>query len=537
MKTRYIYLILLFVAVFIIGSCEDRLEVDQMGTTAVEDFYLTDSDADEAIAAVYTQIRNFHFTWLFLQNMLSDDVTCGGGGRGDNPSLEQMNEYTFNPANSNISGMFSSLYSMIYSCNMVIDNVAGGTPVQNRAIAEAKTIRAFANFYLVTLWGTPPLVEHELAPSDYRQPNGDPAAFWELIERDLNEAISSNALPEKTSTTDKSVGARLSRQVAQTLLGKAYLWQEKFNEAASQFNAVVNAGKYALIDDYENMMRISQDFGPERMWEIVGLNDIANTWTGASSGIGNNMVGWRGDHMNMVGFFAGVHDIHYSGWGFSNATPEVYQAFVDMEGPDGFRLKSTMKTYQQVLDICPIPGLQMTVGSQGLYGHSGKFSWKYRVVRDEALEGGFGYAWHNNWIYMRYAEVLLLGAEAAIRSTPSDVNTALDYINQIRERAQLAPLVTVTIDDIKKEKRLELWAEGARFLDLQRWGEAAAALSGQGAKIPSFWGFKKDGVTDSITFPQSNSVYGYKTGKHEYLPFPEHEMLVNPNLTQNPGWN
>lgn len=536
MKTKYRYLTLILAAVFILVSCEDRLVIDQKGTTAVETFYKTDADAEEAIAAVYTQIRSLHFGWLLILNLLSDDVTCGGGGRGDNPSLEQMNEYTFNPANSNISGVFSALYSMIYRCNMVIDNVTGGTPVRNRAIAEAKTLRAFANFYLVTLWGTPPLVEHPLAPSEYRQPNGDPAAIWALIEKDLGEAINSNALPEKNSPTDKSIGARLSLQVAQTLLGKAYLWQNKFNEAASQFNAVVNAGKYSLITDYENLMRISQDFGPERMWEIVGLNDPANVMTGASSGIANNMLGWRGDHMNMAGFFAGLHDIHYSGWGFSNATPEVYRAFVDMEGPDGFRLSGTLKTYKQVLEICPIPGLELSVGPQGLYGHSGIFTWKYRVLRNEALEGGFGYAWHNNWTYMRYAEVLLLGAEASLRSTPSDVSTALDYINQIRERAQLSPLTTVTLDDIKKEKRLELWAEGARYLDLQRWGDAAQAMANQGAKIPSFWGFKKDGVTDSITFPQTNAVSGYKVGKHEFLPFPEHEILVNPNIVQNPGW-
>ncbi|HQG53775.1 MAG TPA: RagB/SusD family nutrient uptake outer membrane protein, partial [Bacteroidales bacterium] len=522
-------------------SCEDRLDISQPGTTAVEDFYKTDADAEEAIAAVYSQVRSMHFTWLFLQNLLSDDVTCGGGGRGDNPSLEQINEYTFNPANSNISGMFSSLYSMIYRCNMVIDNVTGGTPAQDRAIAEAKAIRAFANFYLVNLWGTPPLVLHQLAPSEYRQPNSNSADFWAQIEKDLTEAISSNALPEKSSPSDKSIGARISKQVAQALLGKAYLWQKKYNEAAAQFNAVVNSGKYELISDYENMYRVSQDLGPERMWEIIGLNDPANTWTGASSGITNNMLGWRGDHMNMMGYFFGMHDIHYGGWGFSNATPEVYQAFVEMEGPNGFRFKSTVKNYQDVLNICPYPNfygtdLRLTVGGQGLYGHSGVFTWKYRVLRNEALEGGYGYAWHCNWIYMRYAEVLLLGAEASLMSAPSDGATALNYVNQIRSRAHLAPLSSVTLDDIKKEKRLELWAEGARFLDLQRWGDAPAALAKQGEKVPTFWGFKRDGVSDSITYPQRNSVYGYKVGKHELLPFPEHEMRVNPNLKQNPGW-
>ncbi|MBN1387045.1 MAG: RagB/SusD family nutrient uptake outer membrane protein [Bacteroidales bacterium] len=535
MKTKYFkYIIFLFAAVLFLGSCEQRLDISQPGTTAVEDFYLTDTDAEEAIAAVYGQVRSMYGGWFFLLTTLSDDVTNGGGGRGDNPSLEQMNEYTFNPANGNISGFFSNCYRLIYRCNMVIDNVAGGTAVQDKAIAEAKVMRAWANFHLVNLWGTPPFVVHELAPSEYRQPNGDPADFWTQIETDLTEAINSNTLPQKTGLDDKTKNARATKQLAQILLGKAYLWQEKYSLAAQQFTAVITSNLYELIPDYENVCRQVQDFGREQVWEVVGLNDPANTWSGASSGILMNMVGWRGDHMNMAGYFVGLHDIHYGGWGFMNATPEVYQAFVDMEGVNGFRLNSTVKTYQQVLDLCPVPGLEMTVGPQGLYGHSGIFSWKYRMLRQEALEGGFGYAWHVNWHYIRYAEVLLLGAEASLMA--GDEPTARSYINQIRTRAQLTPLGTVTLDDIKKEKRLELWNECTRYLDLIRWGDAAGALADNGSQIPTFWGFKSDGVNDSITFPHSNAVYGFKTGKHELLPFPEHEISVNENLVQNPGW-
>lgn len=535
MKTIYKIIAAIFLITGVI-SCEDRLDVEQPGTTAIEDFYKTDQDAEEAIAAVHAQLRNMYFTWFFINNLLSDDITCGGGGRGDNPIYEQVNEYTFNPANSLISDFFSALYNLVYRCNMVIDNVVGGTPAQDRAIAEAKVARAFAYFNLVNFWGTPPFVLHPLAPSEYRQPNGDPATIWAQIEKDLTDAIGSNALPEKSSPADKSIGARFTKQLAQVFLGKAYLWQEKYNEAAQQFTSVINSGKYQLIPDFENVLRQVQDLGPESVWEVIGLNDPSNVWSGASSGILMNMLGWRGDHMNMSGYFVRLHNIHYGGWGFCNATSEVYQAFVDMEGSNGFRLISSMKTYQQVLDLCTVPGFQMTVGAQGLYGHSGKFSWKHRMLRNEAIDGGYGFAWHVNLHYVRYAEVLLLGAEASLLSSPTDQATALNYINQIRARAQLPELSSVTLEDIKKEKRLELWAEGVRYLDLQRWGDAPEALANQGQKIPTFWGFKQDGVTDSITYPHTNSVYGYKTGKHEYLPFPEHEIMVNPNLKQNPGW-
>ena len=85
------------------------------------------------------------------------------------------------------------------------------------------------------------------------------------------------------------------------------------------------------------------------------------------------------------------------------------------------------------------------------------------------------------------------------------------------------------MEDIKNEKRLELWMEGTRFQDLVRWGDAASVLADQGQKIPVF-----DGV--SVTYPYTNSTYGFKAGKHELLPFPEHEMNVNKNIQQNPGW-
>ena len=128
---------------------------------------------------------------------------------------------------------------------------------------------------------------------------------------------------------------------------------------------------------------------------------------------------------------------------------------------------------------------------------------------------------------MRYAEVLLLASEACLQS--GDQTGALNYINQIRTRAKLPLLTSLTLNDIKKEKQLELCVEQVRFQDLVRWGDAATVLANQGNKVPIF-----DGT--NITYPYTNDTYGFKAGKHELLPFPEHEMGVNKNLVQNPGW-
>ena len=163
-----------------------------------------------------------------------------------------------------------------------------------------------------------------------------------------------------------------------------------------------------------------------------------------------------------------------------------------------------------------------------LYGNEGYLQWKHRMPSDEVITTSWGYSTHTNFRWMRYAEVLLLASEASLQS--GDAASALIYINEVRSRARLNPLSNVTLDDIKKEKRLELCFEGCRYQDLVRWGDAATVLANQGKEIPAL---SADG---SVSIVVTNTQFGFKTGKHELLPFPEHEMNVNKNLKQNPGW-
>ena len=127
-----------------------------------------------------------------------------------------MNEYTFDSSNSNIEGLFSGLYGVIYQSNLVIEKVANDTEVKKRAIAEAYFFRAWANFELVTLWGTAPLVDHLLATDEYRQPNSTPEALWAIVEADLKKAIGMNALPSKKNKDDQETGMRVTQEVSKT---------------------------------------------------------------------------------------------------------------------------------------------------------------------------------------------------------------------------------------------------------------------------------------------------------------------------------
>jgi len=530
---KNIYLIIISCYLLFFTACEDQLNVQQQGVVSTQNFYETDDDAEEAIAAVYHQWRGLVNTELPYLNGLSDDIYAGGGARGDNPFLEQICEYNFSSANSWINDHFRGLYTLIYRSNLVIERLENNSTVKARAIAEAHVARAWAHFQLVTLWGSAPLVTSELAPSEYQQPNGDVSEIWAQIEEDFNAAISSGALPEKSSPNGQAeIGARLTKQAAQSFLGKALVFQEKYSEAATVLKAVINSGKYELIDDYENVLRAVQDFGSENIFEVNALLDPENAWD-QGTGWFSPVFGWNSGNLSLAaGYNAGFHDLIPTGWGFLNPTKDLYDAFVATEGVDGYRLNSTLKNYDQVMAISPEAPITVNEGG-AVYGNEGYFNWKVRLLGSEIIPNSWGFAAANNHRFMRYAEVLLLASEACLES--GDNTSALDYFNQIRERAKLPTLGSITLEDIKKEKRLELCMEQVRYQDLVRWGDADNFLADKGHKIPVFYGINEDG-SYNVSYPFENTEYGFKTGKHGLLPFPEHEMNVNQNLVQNPGY-
>ena len=126
--------------------------------------------------------------------------------------------------------------------------------------------RAFANFQLVTLWGTAPLVKHTLSESEYMQPNSTPDSLWAAVETDLKEAINSGALTQKASVNQPT--ARVTKQFAQAMLGKAQLFQKKYAEAARTLDEVINSKLYILNPDLSNQGTPDGDNSVESLFEV-----------------------------------------------------------------------------------------------------------------------------------------------------------------------------------------------------------------------------------------------------------------------------
>lgn len=520
MKLKNIMSAFLVGASMLFTSCEDGLDIPKHGNMGgQDDFYKTDAEAEQAVASMYTSWGGNYYNWFFTKNMLSDDAWTGGGSRGDNPDMERLNEYTFDTDHGMIAGLYQGLYGIIYNANLIIEKMDPDTPVKAQAVAEAYFFRGWAHFELASLWGTAPVVDHLLQPGEYHKSNSTAEELWARTEEDFRTAVNSNALPSKSSVDDNTGGIRVSAEVAQAMLGKTLLFEGKYAEAASTLDKVIDSKKYALYQgEYDMLHHAVANSCSEAMLEIQKRNDPEQAW--AQMTMTYIMSGWRSSLLNM----GSMNEIASGTYGFMNPTKALYDAFVAREGRDGYRLKSTIRTYDE---LNAQYGLTVNSGER-LVGHEGFFNWKNRALKEDCVMDAsyFQALQYINLRVMRYAEVLLLAAEAHVMSGGSRAD---EYVNAIRSRARLQPLSGVTLDDIKAEKRLELCFECVRYQDLVRWGDAPTYLGQQGKAVPAF---STKGL-EAKAF--ENASYGFKE-KHKLLPIPRKEIELNGNMKQNTGW-
>ncbi len=523
MKMRKYILIFLAFSLGLVSCNQDLLDITQNGVVDESVYYSTDDDAMAAITVVYSQWKSVYYDSYFLTNLISDEAWCGGGTRGDNSNFEQLNEFRFSSDNPTINSTFRGYYTIIKYANTVIEKFPEdsetNTDVKDRCRAEAIAARAWAHMQLTSLWGTPPLIDHVLTgSSEYQQPNSDPDVMWDFIIKDLTAAVA--VLPSKSSINAQET--RLTKEAALAFKGKAQVLSGDYSGAKTTLKQVIDSGKYGLVSDMSTLFNAQGDFSEEIIFE---MNTV---WNPADFGFSLHhlMVQPRADHMFIPAIGAQM------GWGFLNPTGEFYSAFLDHDGADSHRLDSWIKTWGEMQEM-------EYTGDKGLstafvYGNEGYFDWKYFTRAADVPVAGYGYFCEANFKIMRYAEVLLLYAEACTQAGDSD-GSGLAALNAIQERAG-APTTDLTLENVKNEKRFELWLEGTRFVDLVRWGDAATVLANQGASIPKFEGVASDGsyMVDKNTY--TNTYYGFKTSKHELLPFPEAETISNSNIVQNPGW-
>lgn len=539
MKTKSLKILSIFILILGIVGCESRLDIPKKGDMgSTESFYKTDQDALAAKSALYQSFLGTAGGIRTLLNLLSDDIWCGGAQKSDNAGYEEIGGYMYNSSSTTSLGSYQSLYTVIYRACLILEHFeAFDTDIKKEVQAEAYFARGWANFYLAAMYGTSPLVNHLLSPSEYYPPNSTAMEKYEQAVTDFKAAIALNSLQTKTDKNDLNT-VYITQEYAYAMLGKTYVFMKEWDKAIEAFGHVIGSGKYDLWDgDYQNIAKMESDFSCEQIMErnyLFDANNRSGNWGGIMYGWRTNKFLWNNNPSNPDANPVG-YDLIPSGWGFYVPRKALYDAFLAMD-PDSnsYRLRSTIVTYDQVYDM----GI---TNSQRVHGCEGFLTWKFRYRWSETNNYNIFSGAANDKV-MRYAEVLLLAAEANVRSTSGSQTDALSYINKVRDRAQLPPLGAVTLEDIQKEKRLELWGEGTRFLDLVRWGIAEDYLGvpDGSMEMPGFTAIHDNDNPDIYEWHVSteyvNVTRGYVEGQHNVLPIPDKEIMQNKNLEQNPGW-
>ena len=580
-----------------LSSCEDELDIEQKGVTSIENFYKTDADAEAALAAAYEGFMcnvcgrqpdmggpGIYTPFKIIMNMCGDDVLYASGNYGDHEFSGMLNEFRYDTEAEVPRFFYSGLYLSVYTCNLVTDYFKNAdTPVKKRCVAEARVLRAYDYFLLANLWGTPPFVDHVL-PGDALPYNCDkdpdnPMTHDELIlwvAKECEEAAAD--LSERASTSDVDGAVRVTKGFAWALAGKAYLFAEKYDQAKTALKKVIDSGKYALVpgERYMDNFHIEGDGNEEKVFEInFEYNAGKDGWSGMiqrSSWMEANAWNWRAG--NFVKNPANVYCGGVDGWGGLGVPQWFGDEFLANDG-HSYRFDATLKhiddavygmEYQDPTLNAMTREEKMVsdkVGisdpTQGLYGNS--FWLAFKQIMRGPDTGGKAYGDNirlNNYIIMRYAEVLLNYAEACIQT--GDAATAKTYINMIQERAGSNTIsASVDMNVLKKEKSYELWLEGCRWFDILRWNDAEgiARLKAVGSDVPHLFDkmFRQPKSDDrKVTWEngtEANSRFytvssseakdkgfkvGFQQGKHELFPFPQTVIDKNPNLVQNPGW-
>jgi hypothetical protein len=473
-----------------------------------DDFKITDqeyfkSEADYRSIAVGTYAP---LQWLNqivpVGDIISDNSVTGGESASDVLSLQQINNFTHTSVNGTISDLWQSCYEGINRANYMQqykDKNPSGESItfvgKDALYGEVYFVRAYYYFTLVKMFGGVPLfVDRRLTLADQGTlARATAADVYKQIETDLTSAIA--VLP--SVQTEKG---RATKYAAQALLGKVLLYQNKFAPAAAMLDNVITSNACSLVADFNSIFLPSGENGPESVFEIQYSNGSATyDWGHVTRGQGNYSV----QQCGVRGLNGSAAMPYNPGWSTNLPTQNLAVGYAA-----GDKRKAVT-----VLDIeaykTANPGLNITY-QIAPYQNTGLYNQKY-LPRKGETSGQVELNYSNNFRTIRYADVLLMAAEAYNKSG-NDVK-AQTYLNLVRRRAfgDLLHDVTATgtalYDAILAERRLELAMEGERFFDLVRTGKAASVLG----------------------------PLGFVAGKHELFPIPQSEVELA-GLTQNPGY-
>jgi hypothetical protein len=490
MRAKYL---IIPVALAALAGCNDMLTETPRAQVVTETFFKSAADARAAIIAAYQPLNSGN---LYGTNM--QWATIAGSDEGfvgkdeENINIINLTRDNWDPTNGYVTGPWNGYYSIITRSNLILDKVPAiemDETQKAQILAEAKFLRAFSYFNLIRLYGDVPLVttpeeQQALGP---RTPKAD---VWTQVIKDVNEAE-----PVLPTSWDSGNKGRATKGAADALLADVYVWRSsaegsnEWQQASDAAKKVIDSGVYALVPNYIDAFLPGSQNRSEEIFAVQA--------TGAAGGTTVSIATWTWPREMGAG--------SPGGWGTYVPTTPV----LDLYPAGDYRREVSYFTHG------PDPkGVDVTFYRPHVY--------KYRPTTRPGPEDV-------NWPIYRYADVLLLYAEAQNELGHPDL--AAGAVNQLRARARngtgsenrstpadistglsQAAMRTAILD----ERRIELAFEGDRWFDQVREG---------------FDYFKNSMLANDTTAVAANL-----SPAKMLWPIPQSQIDLNPALVQNPGY-
>ncbi len=497
--------------------CDKKLNQTDENRPTTESYFKTAAELQAGVNAAYSAMRAPGLVgreWFFLHDTRSDEVTAGGG-QLEAPRREMLEQPT--PATSNfvMTSVWQAAYVLINRANLVISKAADVTDnpsLRDRVLGEAKFLRAWAYFELVSQWGAVPLYTAPVSgATDYKDKSPE-ADLYTLIIGDLTDAV--QKLPASYGSADRG---RATKGAANALLGRVLMQKGDYAGAKTALLAVVNSGLYSLTSNFLDNYLEETELNSESIFEVMFFDRGDNNfnWGGYPSGDGASVpvstvrnqeycpVAWR----NLIPSNSFLNEFENTATGAAKTDPR-YKFSVYETGDLYHNGTETMTDGQQNGNSSVVNGVTKKVSWR-------KFMLLYKegltTLPGEVNNAGF-HPGGNNQRIIRYAEVLLMLAECEAEA--GTLPAAVGYLNQIRARPSVAmpayptaQFPTATKNNVLKaimhERMVELGDEELRNIDILRW--------------------RAKGYFPSI-------VADPKAGQVSLLPIPQAERDANPAL-------
>jgi len=595
---KIIYATLAVAALFTAASCSKNLEIPQKGVVSYDTFYASDADATAARADMYANyLLNVAGTEgidnpeQVMLNYSSDDILSAGGHLDDHDGFRVFDEFRYDDANGTMKSAYQRYYYAIYHANLIISNFTNEnrskkepkftSTFTKQCVAEARVMRAYLHMMTALIWNCPPIMDR-LYDSDELPTNAESQkAVLDWVIKECEAAISSGSLPKRNGKTDKDATAIMTVGFAQFIAGKAAMFNNDPATARKYLKALISSGDYALIDgsEYWTNFHIAGDGNSEKIFEPNIIEDPAFTSSAWGKGTPIQRGRWMVANVFLwrIGNLASVPVVGGSdGWNGGAIQNDFAKKFLDHDG-DSPRRKACFITEDEFLYGLDWAGSKVNDGtlaqkkadpdrgikSAGIFSHGPYFEWKHMVylTPPKILTGGkeypadniAGLGWNSNqknFNVARYAEALLLYAEACIDGSSDEKADGLKYLNEVQTRSGSGKISTeLNFANVMEEKQYEMWFENCRFLDLVRWGNAG--------KVDLNKVFNESKIHETVTtvydefttegkpgfkkehklFTQPATVKFNKfEDKYKYFPFPRDVKTANPNLKDVLGW-